>query len=169
MASVLDIAKYVLERQGSMTTLKLQKLVYFAQAWSTAWRNEDLFGETIKAWAQGPVVPELFLEHRSKKYIDKSMVSGDSSRLAAAEKAVVDQVVDFYGHMPPAYLSALTHFDAPWRDARETGYKSPKISRKSIEDYYRGKSPDEVEADFQRAEARKIMDQHRVALERLSK
>ena len=34
MASVFDAAAYILEKKGEMTTLKLQKLVYYAQAWS---------------------------------------------------------------------------------------------------------------------------------------
>jgi uncharacterized phage-associated protein len=34
MASVLDVAQYILNRQGMMTTMKLQKLVYYVMAWS---------------------------------------------------------------------------------------------------------------------------------------
>ena len=42
MATALDVAKYVLEQQGPMTTLKLEKLVYYAQAWSVA--------EALRCW-----------------------------------------------------------------------------------------------------------------------
>ena len=37
MASVYDVAAYILEKQGAMTTWKLQKLVYYSQAWSLVW------------------------------------------------------------------------------------------------------------------------------------
>jgi uncharacterized phage-associated protein len=43
----------------SISNLKLQKLCYYAQAWSLALRGKPLFPERIEAWAQGPVVPEL--------------------------------------------------------------------------------------------------------------
>src|SRR5680860_1872649 len=60
MASVLDVAEYILKETGSMTTMKLQKLVYYSQAWSLVWDEKPLFGEPIEAWANdGPVRPCL--------------------------------------------------------------------------------------------------------------
>ena len=64
MADVFDVAKYILEKQGSMTTMKLQKLVYYSQAWSVVWDEKPIFEERIEAWASGPVVRELYEEHR---------------------------------------------------------------------------------------------------------
>lgn len=32
MANVFDVAKYILEKKGIMSTMKLQKLCYYAQA-----------------------------------------------------------------------------------------------------------------------------------------
>ena len=37
---VFDVAAYILEKIGSMTTMKLQKLVYYSQAWSLVWDGE---------------------------------------------------------------------------------------------------------------------------------
>ena len=34
---VFDVAAYILQKTGSMTTMKLQKLVYYSQAWSLVW------------------------------------------------------------------------------------------------------------------------------------
>ncbi len=56
MASAHDVGKYVLEKRGSMTTWKLQKLVYYSKAWHLVWEGEPLFPEHIEAWANGPVV-----------------------------------------------------------------------------------------------------------------
>jgi uncharacterized phage-associated protein len=50
MANVFDVATYILEQQGPMTTWKLQKLVYYAQAWSLVWDDDALFDEEIEAW-----------------------------------------------------------------------------------------------------------------------
>lgn len=43
-----------------MTAMKLQKLVYYCQAWHLAWEGRALFPEAIHAWASGPVHPELY-------------------------------------------------------------------------------------------------------------
>src|SRR5271170_6235706 len=55
-----DVAAYILQKCGPMTAMKLQKLVYYCQAWSLVWDESPLFNEPIEAWANGPVVPSLF-------------------------------------------------------------------------------------------------------------
>jgi uncharacterized phage-associated protein len=57
MVSVDDVAAYILEQRGPMSAMKLQKLVYYSQAWSLVWEDRPLFREEIQAWASGPVVP----------------------------------------------------------------------------------------------------------------
>jgi uncharacterized phage-associated protein len=65
MADVFDAAAYILKVCGDcdelpVTTWKLQKLVYYSQAWSLVWDDEPLFPEEIQAWANGPVCPALY-------------------------------------------------------------------------------------------------------------
>jgi len=55
--TVIDVSRYILERMGEMTAMKLQKLCYYAQAWSLVWDERPLFDERIEAWANGPVCP----------------------------------------------------------------------------------------------------------------
>jgi len=50
MASVHDVACYILKKQSPMTTMKLQKLVYYCQAWSLVWDEKPLFKERMDAW-----------------------------------------------------------------------------------------------------------------------
>ena len=66
--SVFDVAAYILDKLGPISTIKLQKLVYYCQAWSLVWDEEPLFSERIEAWVNGPVVRELlhFTEEYSK-------------------------------------------------------------------------------------------------------
>ena len=61
MATVFDVAKYILEQLGPLSTMKLQKLCYYAQAWSLAWDEEPLFPHEFEAWVNGPVCRELFI------------------------------------------------------------------------------------------------------------
>jgi len=122
MPSVFDVAKYILNNQcpkegGSITTWKLQKLVYYAKAWHAAWEDEELFPEKIKAWANGPVCPQLYHEHKGEFKIS-SISRGDVSALTDNQKDSIDKVIEYYGKFEPHYLSKLTHAEAPWKIAR---------------------------------------------------
>ncbi|MER8975443.1 MULTISPECIES: type II toxin-antitoxin system antitoxin SocA domain-containing protein [unclassified Mesorhizobium] len=118
MVSVFDVAAYILHRHGSMTTMKLQKLVYYAQAWSLVWDEAPLFREKIRAWANGPVVPELFFSHQGD-FVVKSEPKGDRKKLDSTQKETVDAILKHYGGQSGQWLSVLTHREKPWRKARE--------------------------------------------------
>src|SRR5919112_525097 len=117
MKSVLDVAAYILEKLGPMTAMKLQKLVYYSQAWSLVWDEKPLFREKVEAWANGPVVRRLFDVHKGQFKV-KEVVGGDPARLKAEERETIDAVLAFYGRKSSQWLSDLTHLEAPWRNAR---------------------------------------------------
>ena len=172
MAHVFDIARHILQRQGRTSTLKLQKLVYYTQVWSVATSGSAIFGDSIKAWAQGPVVPTLYHQHKGRKYILVGDVQAHGPGLSDAERAHVDGVLRDYGGLPAAYLSALTHFEQPWREARNKGkrdgYKSPTIELPAIRAFYANRTPTELVADYQMHIAATIMDEHKESLARLA-
>jgi uncharacterized phage-associated protein len=85
VATVHDVAAYIIEKRGAMTAMKLQKLVYHSQAWPLVWDEKPLFDSRIEAWANGPVVPELYDRHRGMFEIDK-WPSGDPSALNDDER-----------------------------------------------------------------------------------
>jgi uncharacterized phage-associated protein len=66
MRSVLDVAAYIVQKLGPLTAMKLQKLVYYSQAWSLVWDEKPLFRERVEAWANGPVVRRLFEVHKGQ-------------------------------------------------------------------------------------------------------
>ena len=66
MSAVFDVAKYILEKRSPMTAMKLEKIIYYSQAWSLVWDSAPLFNEPIEAWMNGPVIPVLFNVHRGK-------------------------------------------------------------------------------------------------------
>ncbi len=119
MATVFDVAAYILERQGEMTTMKLQKLVYYAQAWSLVWDEAPLFENRIEAWANGPVVPDLYQVHRGVFRVKAGDIPGDAAKLTAEQRETVDAVLGYYGGRSSQWLSELSHFEAPWKNARE--------------------------------------------------
>lgn len=117
MASVHDLAADILQKQGRMTAMKLQKLVYYCQAWSLVWDEAALFPERIEAWAGGPVVPALYYKHRGQ--FEVSTWEGDPTLLTQTQRETVDSVLKFYGKKTGQWLSELTHKEEPWLNARE--------------------------------------------------
>ena len=144
MATVFDVARYVLNKQGSMTAMKLEKLVYYSQAWSLAWDEVPLFDNEFQAWANGPVCPELFSSHRGYYVIPSNFYDddGNPSNLTSNEKETIDAVLSYYGDKEPQWLSDLTHKERPWREAREgvpIGERSDNIVKKeTMQEYYGG-------------------------------
>jgi uncharacterized phage-associated protein len=118
MATAHDIANYILKKLGRMTAMKLQKLVYYSQAWSLVWDEKPLFRERIEAWVNGPVVPNLYRVHRGQFDV-KDWPHGDPDNLSAVQRETVDIVLDFYGEKSSQWLSDLTHSEQPWKDARQ--------------------------------------------------
>lgn len=115
---VFDVAAYILEKKGVLSTMKLQKLVYYSQAWSLVWDEKPLFKEDIEAWANGPVVRDLFYYHRGRYEID-SMEIGNPRLLDQEQRETVDAVLDYYGDKSAQWLIELTHLEDPWIQARE--------------------------------------------------
>lgn len=140
MASVFDVAAYILNKQGPMTAMKLQKLCYYSQAWSLVWDERALFPNKIKAWANGPVIPALFHEHKGRYKVARANIEGDARHLDDDAKATIDAVLKFYGEMSSHELSYLTHMEAPWREARgdlgPEDKESPEIPRDQMAMYY---------------------------------
>ena len=119
--------------------MKLQKLVYYCQAWHLVWEGKELFPEPIEAWAKGPVVPDLYAEHRGYFSVAR-WPRGDTANLSAEERDTVGRVLGFYGPKSGKWLSAVTHEERPWKEARGTlrpGARSTaEIQPEVMRDYY---------------------------------
>ena len=124
MADVIEVAEYILELTGAVTTMKLQKLAYFTQARFLVQNDSPLFANRIEAWANGPVIPDLFAWHRGKFMIGPGELLGppySSATLSSAEKDAARKVVAALGGRSGEELRLLTHSEKPWLDAR-VGY-----------------------------------------------
>ena len=148
MSSPVDIARLLLERAGPMDTARLHKLTYYVQAWSLA-NGRPAFNAPVKAWVNGPVVPQVHGQVAGRFQVSASDVTGDSAKVPAATVAIVDFVLENYGKRTTDFLIALTHFERPWVDARSnsTG-PSPDISMESMRAYFMGKTPSLIEMEY---------------------
>jgi uncharacterized phage-associated protein len=143
--SVHDVAAYILEKCGTISAMKLQKLVYYSQAWSLVWDERALFDERIEAWANGPVVPELYAVHRGQFTVN-TWVKGNASLIGTDARETIDAVIRDYGSKSAQWLSDLTHMEDPWRKARRGCAPdercSAEISKASLAEYYGSLPPD---------------------------
>jgi len=143
MAEVKHVARYLIERLGPMTTMKLQKLTYYCQAWSLAWDEEPLFEEEFQAWANGPVCPELFVAHRGKYKLDDDFLEAYAGyEFNQDQLDTIEAVIEHYGEKSPNYLSELTHKERPWKETRGNiplGDSCDEvISKELMQEYYSG-------------------------------
>ncbi len=141
MPTAKDVAQYIVEKKGRITTIKLQKLVYYCQAWSLVWDDKPLFDDEIQAWANGPVVPSLFQAHKGSYSID-IIPGGNSASLTKEQKETVDVIIRDYGDKSSQWLVDLTHLEDPWKDARGSCRPGERcvnvITLDSMANYYSG-------------------------------
>lgn len=144
-ATVLDVAEYANKKlPKNTTTMKLQKIVYYAQAESLIHYDRPLFNETIEAWEAGPVVKKLYKKHKGLRF-SSHVKFGDSDKLSLEQKSCVDWAINKYGNLDGDTLSRLTHLEDPWKKAAKKG-KSVEIKLTSIKKFY-ANLPDYTELD----------------------
>jgi uncharacterized phage-associated protein len=120
------------EREG-LTNLKLQKLLYFAQAYYLAKLGRPLFAEKLEAWEYGPVVPEIY--HQFKKFGSKPIIlKKDESSISEEDKEFLKKIWDNFGGFSAGRLVEIAHAHAPWKDAFESS--NNVITHKALTEYY---------------------------------
>lgn len=142
MNTVHDIAALIIAEQGELSAMKLQKLVYYSQAWSLAKLDRPLFDEDIEAWANGPVVPELFNGHRGR-FMVSTWLEGDAALVPPASRKLIREVLGAYASLTARELSDRTHREGPWLSARgsiATGaWSNAVITQASLRSFYAGR------------------------------
>jgi uncharacterized phage-associated protein len=119
LTTARDAAAYLCaiydERDTEFTMLKLQKLLYYGQGICLAVLGRPLFGEQIKAWAYGPVVPEI-----RYVYTDEGLLPRpedlDLLEVDPQVRAILDRVYSEYGGYAAWALAMKTHEERPWAE-----------------------------------------------------
>lgn len=120
--SAKEIAGWIVaafqKRSEEITNLKLQKLLYYAQAWHLVFYERPLFGESIEAWIHGPVVPSVFRDYKSNGW--KPIAAPPSSSVPPEQvRRHLNEVIRVYGKFNAVSLERLTHQESPWREVRK--------------------------------------------------
>lgn len=141
-----DIANWFLcnidrDAGDSITHLKLQKMVYYAQAWALALLDRPLFDEDFQAWAHGPVAPSLFNRFRGSSW-DALPLPGECPVLDSDSEDLLQEVLGIYGDLSGKHLERLTHKEDPWLDARgdlpPEAYSNAAITKDAMATFYQG-------------------------------
>lgn len=143
MLSALDVAKYLLyiafQNGDTITNLKMQKLLYYAQAWYMVNNNGKLlFSDEIQAWKYGPVVPSVyqFFKEYNSYPIHHSVTEADISMIAEHERDFLNEFAVEYFSMSATELVSMTHNEAPWKVAYAKGINT-KIDTGEMYNFYK--------------------------------
>ncbi len=143
--SVLEIADWFLNKE-SMTHKKLQKLCYYAEAWSNALYGKSLIIDTnFEAGAHGPVSPKLYPKYKGYGWNDISKLEESKHNIIINDNEIdlLESVWVTYGEKSANELEVLTHQEEPWKLARKRANVSEgdnckeKIDKDDMKEYYR--------------------------------
>jgi len=117
--SVADYLLYFAQEHGDVITpLKLQKMVYYADAWYMALNDgAELVPERFEAWVHGPVARDLYVRFADYKWqpITAEIVLPD---LPANIVEHLNEIYHVFGGYTAYELEQLTHQEQPWISAR---------------------------------------------------
>lgn len=142
MCKAIKVANKLLEianQNGDLiTNLKLQKLLYYAQAFYLVNNNgKKLFDDDIQAWQYGPVVPSVYQEYKKfNSYpIDFSKVKDRKFNFTKNQLNYLSDFANEYFRYSATELVTKTHEEQPWKTAVAKGFNSV-IDTSEMYEYY---------------------------------
>jgi uncharacterized phage-associated protein len=120
------------DEDSDFKILKLQKLLYYAQGYALALLRRPLFGERIKAWQHGPVVPQVRKEYEAHGRRQLPRPDLDLLALDPQVRAILDRVYVDYGQYAAWALRNMTHEERPWVETAQ----SEEIDRRVIAEFF---------------------------------
>lgn len=143
---VADYMIHFAHESGSfISNLKLQKLLFYAQAWHLALKDQPLFDAEFAAWIHGPVNKEIY--DKFKRYSFRNIDSEVEKPVFDPEtESFLRELLEEYFPLDAYQLELLTHQEMPWIEARQglspAQPSNSVISQISMRDYYRSQAGD---------------------------
>lgn len=132
-----------------MTNLRLQGLLYYAQAWHLALTGRPLIGEVIQAWRHGPVVPSIYDRYKDCRWRRIPPPTTPPEVEDPEAVAVLEAVWNAYGRLSASQLQTMAHDELPWQEARSGSgpyeNRGPALSRTTMRDYFRSRLQNDQE------------------------
>jgi uncharacterized phage-associated protein len=121
MTTANEAAEYLIslahERGEPVNNLKLQRLLYYAQAWHLGLEGTPLFPEKFEAWMTGPLIPALYWAykpHGIRPIPEPASVPGLPQDVARFLTGIADD----YLSVGEYELDEMATRETPWRAAR---------------------------------------------------
>jgi uncharacterized phage-associated protein len=141
----IDVADWFISRANrekeesygeGISNLKLQKVLYFAQAAHLALEGDELFTDEIYAWNYGPVIKDVYHAYKDNESTAIDVPKHNDYK-AFDEKTVtfLDSIWGLFGKYSAAKLVDMTHAHDPWKNVFD-GSKDNIITKPSIKKYY---------------------------------
>lgn len=143
------LSNYILKHYGPMSHLKLQKLLFYCDAYSLAYFGEELVEDEFEAWVHGPVSRKVYDSLKDKSVLHSDLKYSDTgddvdaifNSLPTSQKELIESVLSRLSDWTGLDLEASTHREQPWIEARRGYDDSSKchvhISKEITKDFYR--------------------------------
>lgn len=136
------MAKNAAEKRKGFTNKKLQKLMFYSQAWSLVLNDKKLIDDKFEAWVHGAAIPSLYGHYKRFGFgdIQENFDKAEFASLGEDEKKLIDMVWAVYGKYDADYLELLNHSEEPWQAARQNvssfESSSAEISEEDMKRFY---------------------------------
>lgn len=126
---VNTVADYVImslngDESFSLINLKLQKLMYYIQAWSLGINKVAMMNARFEAWVHGPVCRQLYDRFKSTKSLYSVITKGDilnknaADEIASEDREFINYILENFARYSGTQLETMTHSELPWIEAR---------------------------------------------------
>lgn len=142
------MADFILKHYGPMSHLKLQKLLFYCDAYHLAYFGKELVTDEFEAWAHGPVSRKIYNSLKDKSILYSDIYYEDNGldpdiefeKLTIDQKELLKDVLGNLSSWTGLQLESATHREIPWIEAR-SGFRegdkcSVLISKQTTKDFY---------------------------------
>lgn len=152
----IELANYLVAKYQPIAHLKLQKLIYYLEAYHLAYFSDSLIEDDFQAWLHGPVSRKLYdyikptganvygnLVLTDSPEVQAKFITNIETKLTPIQLDLLNDVLKEFNPRSAYDLECLTHEELPWIEARK-GY-SPgdrcevNISKETMMKYYADK------------------------------
>ena len=142
------LSNYILKHYGPMSHLKLQKLLFYCDAYSLAYFGEELVTDTFEAWVHGPVSRKVYNSLKDKSILYSDLAYSDTgtdvdkefNKLSSEQKELITAVLSDLSAWKGIELEAASHNETPWMAARgncgEADICHNTISKQLTKEFY---------------------------------
>lgn len=146
----ITLSNYILKHYGPMSHLKLQKLLFYCDAYHLAYFDQELMEDKFEAWMHGPVSRKVYNSLKDKSMLYAELSYSESSfddadkefaKLTHDQQDLITSVLKDLSAWTGMELERATHKERPWIEAHKGYAEADKcleiISKEITRDFYK--------------------------------